>query len=202
MTPHAASVGLLAKTSRAIAVCLAGPVESPRLVRRGELVFWSKDEPLTIQPYHAVMERPWPQALVDVRPSVRAIERLAIDALRRWLDELAAAGDTVGAIAIVGSMGSDPGLITNPHIRAHAAEGQLFRQVLETAASACGFAATSFPPRTAAHAAAARLGMSDERLAQRVQALGKGIVRPWRADERLATCAAWAALAPPATPAR
>ncbi|HEX6703179.1 MAG TPA: hypothetical protein VF169_00355 [Albitalea sp.] len=175
---------------------MVGPVASPRLVHRGELLMWAKDDPLTIQPHHAVMALPWAQAVVDVQPSVRAIERLAVDALRRLLHELEAVCGSIGVIAVVGSMGRDPGLIANPHIRAHAAEGQLYRQVLETAAGTCGVAAMSFSPRTLADAAALRLGMSAQALAAQVQALGKGKVHPWRVDERQATCAAWAALHP------
>ena len=195
MKGPAASVGLFAKTGRAIAVVLSGPPASPRLLERRELTLSSENLPTTVQPYHAVMELPWPEALSRARSSVRAIEGLAADSLRRFLRDLASGGVRVTAVGIVGSAGRDPARIGNPHIRAHAAEGQLFRRVLEAAASECGLSHLSFTPGELLQEAAERIGLAAEDLGARAHALGRGLVRPWRIEERSATVAAWAALA-------
>ncbi|HYM59915.1 MAG TPA: hypothetical protein VEZ11_03365, partial [Thermoanaerobaculia bacterium] len=87
-----------------------------------------------------------------------------------------------------------PARIGNPHIRAHAAEGQLFRQVLETAAAKLGLASFVASPRDVWSKAGILLGQQDSSLRTRVHALGKGVVRPWRTVEQEATLAGWAAL--------
>jgi hypothetical protein len=189
-----ASIGLLAKTGRAIAIALIGPAKSPRVIERRELLLSSERIPSTVGPYHAVMELPWPAATAAVQAVVGDIERLAAESLRRFLADLAASGAEVRSAGIVGSMGRDPARIGNPHIRAHAAEGQLFREVLETAVSGAGLSHLSFSNRDVHTRAAPLLALSADSLEARLQALGKGVVRPWRSEERFAACAAWAAL--------
>jgi hypothetical protein len=189
-----ASIGLLAKTGKAIAIAIAGTIDSPRLLERRELILASSKNPKTFQPYHVVMDLPWAKAMVAVKPTIGAIERLAVAELENFTNHLATQGLRVSAVGIVGSIGGDPARIGNPHIRAHAAEGQLFRQVLEMAAARCNIANVSFSPQEIVDSTAQRLNLSAADLTSRVQALGKGIVRPWRQEERLAACAAWIAL--------
>jgi len=82
---------------------------------------------------------------------------------------------------VVGAPAKNLGRIGNEHIRTHAAEGVLFRRVLEVAERngvACrGFAETE-------------LGAPDAK----IEALGKKAGPLWRADERAAATAAWLAL--------
>jgi hypothetical protein len=195
VTQPIASVGLLVKTGRAVAIALVGPAKSPRVIERRELLLSSERTPATVGPYHAVMELPWSEAIVAVQSAIRAIEHLAAESLCQFVADIAAGGARVQAVGIVGSIGQDPSRIGNPHIRAHAAEGQLFREVLETAASRAGLPHISFSSRDVLTAVAPILAISADRLKEKLQELGKGIVRPWRSEERFATCAAWAALA-------
>ena len=189
-----ASVGLLAKSGRAVAIALLGPAKSPRVIERRELLLSSERIPSTVGPYHTVMELPWPKAIVAVQSAIAAIEHLAAESLRQFVADVAARGANVRSVGIVGSMGQDPARIGNPHIRAHAAEGQLFREVLETAASGAGLPHLSFSNRDVLMAAAPLIEISANDLQARLQVLGKGVVRPWRSEERFAACAAWAAL--------
>ena len=193
MTQPIASVGLLAKTGRAIAIALGGPMESPCVLARRELLLSSQQAPTTVEPYHKLIDLPWAAAIVAVRPAIHSIERLALESLRLFIADSPLAGTRVVAIGIVGSMGQDPARIGNPHIRAHAAEGQLFRQVLETAASRCGIPQMSFPAKDVAAAAGSILAPIAGSVA-RLQSLGKGVVQPWRSEERMAAAAAWAAM--------
>jgi len=77
---------------------------------------------------------------------------------------------------------SDLGRIGNEHIRAHAAEGVLFRRVLEVAAERNGVVCRGFSDK--------ELGAPNAK----IKALGKKAGPPWRADERAAAMAAWLAL--------
>lgn len=194
MTQLLASVGLLAKTGRAIAIGLGGPVASPRVLARRDLLLSSQAVPATVGSYHDVMDLPWPEAIVAVQSAIRSIERLAFESLRLFIKETALSEALVVGIGVVGSVGQDPARIGNPHIRAHAAEGQLFRQVLETAASRCGIPHVSFSSRDVEAKAGALLAPFGGDQA-RVHSIGKGVVQPWRSEERLATFAAWAAMA-------
>jgi hypothetical protein len=57
-------------------------------------------------------------------------------------------GPTPTRIGIVVGSIIDPATIANPHIRAHAQEGQLFRTVVETAAKKLGIASYNALPWT------------------------------------------------------
>ena len=88
---------LRAKTARAIAVVLAGPVSSPRVVRRVEMVLCDPAMPATSGPYHEVMDLPWEQATVSVRKSAKRIEAIASKALARLIDDAQDQGFAVHA---------------------------------------------------------------------------------------------------------
>ena len=189
-----AAIGFFCKTGRAIVVILAGAADAPSLIERRDIALSSNERPETLQPYHAVMALPWPQALAKARPAVEAIDAIAVAALRSIVHNVAASGVKVHAVGIVGSHGNDPAQIANPHIRAHAAEGQLFRRALEHATERCDLPFLSFAPKDISTRVAKLLDQRDAELQARAAALGAG-TRPWRAEERAAALAAWAALA-------
>jgi hypothetical protein len=189
--PPPAAVGLRAKSGRAIAVVLRGPVESPAVLWRGELPFCAPDRR---QPYHPFINLPWPETVAAVLPAAREIEAAAVSALRELLVEMRADGATVRRAGIVGAGRRDPGRIGNPHIRAHAAEGVLFREVLEAAAAANGLSSVLFPERDLYATAARELGLRREELKFRLLDLGRSVGSPWRGDEKAAALAAWCAL--------
>jgi len=186
------SLGLRAKSGRAIAVALRGPVGSPAVLWRGELTFCSPDRR---QPYHPFLDLPWLETVAAVRPIAREIEVAAAAALGELLAARRAEGMAVERAGIVGAARRDPGRIANPHIRAHAAEGVLFRAVLEAAAEANGLASVAFPERDLHGIAARHLGIPAPDLARRLTALGRAVGSPWRADEKAAALAGWMVLA-------
>ena len=104
------------------------------------------------------------------------------------------AGITVCAVGVVGAPERNLESIGSPHIRAHAAEGVLFRHVLEVGAAANNLRCAAFSERDFDAFAASRLGLSTGALRGRVAAFGQTLGRPWRADERLSAIAAWLAL--------
>ena len=166
-----AVLGLRAKTGRAIAVVL-----SPKggFLARREIVLWDPKIPETIQPYHNVMEMPWSEAMVAVRGAVAAVERMAKRAVRDLAREFG-----VRAVGIAGAPERQLEKIGNEHIRAHAAEGVLYRHALEVAAKANDLRHRAFSDRSMPGDFAARL-----------KELGKVAGAPWRADEKMAAAAA------------
>ena len=191
----AVSIGLRAKTARAIAVVLTGPVDSPRVVRRVEVVLSDPAMPATSQPYHEVMDLPWERAIVAVRKSAKRIETIASKALARLIGDARDEGYTVHGVGIVGAGNRNLEKIRSTHIRAHAAEGVLFRQVLEVAAAANKVRSRTFDQRSLDETAASELKLPIAKLKGRLGEMGRAAGSPWRADEKAAATAAWLALA-------
>lgn len=90
----------------------------------------------------------------------------------------------------MGSVIGDPHSIANPHIRAHALEGQLFRTTLAAALRARGIRSAVFRERDIYAAATKSHGRSPEQIKRALVALGNS-TRPWRGEQKLAALAAW-----------
>jgi len=86
-------------------------------------------------------------------------------------------------------------LIANPHIRAHALEGQLFRTALADVLRAHEIQCVVLSEREALAKAATLLDKSLGELQRVINEMGRTARGPWRAEQKLATIAAWFALA-------
>jgi hypothetical protein len=187
-------IGLRAKTGRAIAVVLGGSRSTPLVLSKTEIKLTDPKIPETFQPYHEVMDLPWEQSQRAVTNFTRPIEVVARRALARMIKSLQAEGLTVKGVATVGSKDQDLGRIGNYHIRGHAAEGILFRRVLELAAEAHGLSTRTFSDRELEKIASSELKLSPALIKQALSDLGRSLDPPWRADEKLAALAAWLTL--------
>ena len=185
------SIGLRAKTARAIAVVLGGPSEAPIVLRKFEMPLADPKIAATAQPYHEVMELEWAESQKEVRKTARAIEAIARKSLASLIKELQSGGMTVSGVGIVGAKDKDLARIGNFHIRAHAAEGVLFRQVLDLAADANRVKRRSFSDREFDELTAPELGTG---IKQKLNNLGRSLPAPWRTDEKQAATAAWLVL--------
>jgi hypothetical protein len=144
-------------------------------------------------PYHTVMDLPWEEAVARVAPKERAVEKMAVEALARLLAGPQVASSRASGVGVVGSAASDPSRIGNPHIRAHSAEGQMFRAVLERAAAQHGLRSTSFSAKDVFAPAAKACGMPAAKFQEHVRRLGAG-TKPWRLEQQHAAAAAWVML--------
>ena len=189
--PNLITIGLRAKTGRAIGVALGGSANSPQVLKKFEIKLTDPKLPDTAQPYHAVMELRWEESQKAVRPSVVAIERVARTAMATLIKELQANGSMVRGVGVIGSKDRDLARIGNYHIRAHAAEGILFRRVLELAAERNGLPTRAFADGELEKIASSELGISLQLIKQTLQNLGRSLEPPWRADEKLSALAAW-----------
>ena len=188
------SIGLRAKTARAIAVVLGGTTAAPLVIEKFEIKLADPKIPATAQPYHEVMDLPWAESQKAVRKSASAIEAIARKALAHLIKELQTKGMHVRAIGIVGAKDRDLARIGNYHIRAHAAEGVLFRRVLDLAADANKLKRRTFSDRELEEIAAIELGPDSTIVKRKLNDLGRTVAPPWRADEKQAATAAWLVL--------
>ena len=188
------SIGLRAKTGRAIVVALGGSPESPIVLLKTEIKLVDPKVPATGQPYHVVMELPFAQWQRAVNKSEQAIERVATKALAKLIDELKMNGHKPMGVGVVGAPDRDLARIGNPHIRAHAAEGVLFSRVLGLGAESNGLKSRAFSDRDFDKAAAASLGANYAKVRPSIDNLRQSVSPPWRTDEKQAAMAAWMVL--------
>jgi hypothetical protein len=186
-----AAIGFRAKTGRAIAVVIAGDAKSPAFVWRGEVTLVEPDA--RVGPYHEVMGLPWDKATVALQSVVSAIEAIAKAMLGEMIREMRSRDAEVAFVGVVGSPARNLEKIGNPHIRAHAAEGILFRRVLEVAAMRNHLECSAFSEEELNAQASPLLGTPDE-VRSALGVMGRSAGAPWRADERLAATAAWMTL--------
>jgi hypothetical protein len=115
----------------------------------------------------------------------RATTKSVADLLQRCADyKIRSAGLVVGSMI-------DPESIANPHIRAHALEGRLFRTTLKSALEAHGIRCSIFREHDIYATASKSLEQSPERIKRALLDLGCSGNGPWRADQKLAALAAW-----------
>jgi hypothetical protein len=152
------------------------------------------DVPESKQPYHAAMGK-LEEDEAKVRQRTNVVQRASARSVAELLARTGEAGyRLLGAGLVVGSQ-TDPDSISNPHIRAHALEGRLFRSVLEGCLRTQGVPCSVMVEREIYRQAAALFARPEDDLKRTVAVLGRSLGGPWRADEKLAALAAWMTLA-------
>lgn len=179
------AVGFRVKSGFAIAVVLDGSRGTPRAVARQVVELSDPKAAETRQPYHHGFYTTESDAH-EIARRVRIVKRCAKRAVAALVSETGG----VRATLVVGSV-IDPNTVGNPHIRAHAHEGRLFRTVLEEALHAHGVDCDVIVDKHLAARATKDLGRPPAAIARTVMAFGKSLGGPWRADEKAAATAAW-----------
>ena len=187
------TAGFRVKSGWAAAVLLGEPRRSPRLYDSFIIDLCDPKIPATRQPYHAAMGKLEANAAklkarltIVRRATKRSVAKMLADC-RRNNFQIRRAGLVVGSQI-------DPALIANPHIRAHALEGQLFRTKLVDALRAQGISSSVWSEREAYVQAAAKLKTPLGKVQRTTQNLGRSVGGPWRAEQKLAAVAAWVSL--------
>ncbi len=176
-------------------VALAGPVTEPAIVlrRRVEL---SVHTPR--QPFHAAEELPFTEAESLVRQATEEASGLADSAVKDGILELRARGHEPAAAGLLLAAGRPlPALreVLASHALIHAAEGELFREVLRRASRDHGLQLTEVRERELPEQAAKTLRRPPAELKRRLADWGKTLGPPWTQDEKSAALVAWLALA-------
>jgi hypothetical protein len=190
-----AALGFRAHSGWAALVAVAGPAGEPAAVlrRRVEL---SRRTPR--QPFHAAEGRPFAEAEDLVRRATAEAAGLAEAAVRDAIAELRDAGREPVAGGLLLAAGRPlPGLreILVSHALIHAAEGELFRDVLRGATRGGGLPLVEVRERELEARAATSLHLSPKEIQGRLAEWGKALGPPWTQDEKRAALVAWLALA-------
>lgn len=188
------ALGFRVKSGWARAVLLVGPVQSPQVVDQRVVHLSDPAVPESRQPYHAGMGA-LEEDSSKIERRVQVVRRVTNRSVSELLQEMRRMGYPLrGAALAVGSL-IEPVSIKNPHIRAHALEGQLFRTVLEEALRSCGLPCSVLMERHAYSKVAAVLARPEVEFKRAVADLGRLLDGRWRAEEKIAAVAAWMALA-------
>jgi hypothetical protein len=172
-----AGLGIVVHTGWAACVLAAGAGRTPPVTAREHLELMGDPERFV---FHRASE------MGDADEAERWVAKAREQVVARAARVLERfAGEGAAACAVVAKAGAMLPLadVLASHPRIHTAEGCFFRDALLDAASASGLKARVVSPQ--------KLDAKDPRLADVGRALGK----PWTADWKLATLAAWSVLA-------
>ena len=189
-----AAIGFTVKSGWASAVLVGGSATSPHVVDSRRIELCDPAMPDSRQPYHAgfgTARRGGP----ELSQLLAAVKRFGGDAVTDVIGDFRKTGHQLRGVGIVVGSLIDPARIANTHIRIHALEGQLFRNVVEEAVARGKLACSTWRNGDLQAAAAERLHRPELELRATLAALGKGVPGAWRAEHKAAALAAWLALA-------
>ena len=175
---------------------LTDTAHSPRLSDVSRIELCDARLPETRQPYHAAMGKLEADS-TKLNQRQRVVRSISQQSLTGLLKGYRQKGFGIRRAALVVGSQIDPANIANPHIRAHALEGQLFRSAVEQSLQDHEIRTEVLLERDAYACAAARLKQSSDDLKRAIQDLGRSAPAksgPWRAEQKLAALAALFAL--------
>src|SRR5262249_54442395 len=146
----------------------------------------------TRQPYHAAMGKLETDS-TKLNQRERVVRKISQQALARLFKDYRQKGFRVTCAGLVVGSQIDPADITNPHIRAHALEGRLFREVIQKTLQEHRVRTDVLLERDAYPSVAARLQESSDDLKRTIRDLGRSAPAGrgrWRAEQKLAALAA------------
>jgi len=126
---------------------------------------------------------------------VRSVERYGKQSVTRLIRRYQTQGYVLGGAGLVVGSLIEPERIANAHIRIHALEGKLFRDVIQTAAAQAGLICSTWRERDLYAFAAGFFTREEPQLRRIVAELGRSAEGPWRAEGKGAALAAWLVLA-------
>jgi hypothetical protein len=186
------TLGLRIKSGFAIAVVVSGEPRAWVIVSRHDVALTDGTDEYARFPFHPAIEMA--SAAAAKAATKRALAAIESTAKREIAALVASAQPLDGAALVVGSL-IDPDDISNAHMRAHASEGRLYREVVGKELDRHQIRYELLLERDAYAFVAARLNCDAAPLRTDVDRHGKQVVKPWRAEEKLAALAAYWQLA-------
>ena len=180
------AIGLRIKSGFVIAAIVARSGDGFAIEAVCTVALSSEELPQSRFPFHPTIELPEGQGAALCEKAVKEVRRTAAREMRKVLQEYAGikhAGIVVGSVI-------DPDSLGNPHVRVHALEGKLFRDVVAEALAEHGIDCGVLVERDAYAKVAADVAATEQRIRTEIAALGQGRIKPWRSEEKLATLAA------------
>jgi hypothetical protein len=184
------ALGLRVKSGFAIAVTIEGDAQSWRVAQRDQVLLTTEEGPYARFPFHPLVEMA-PEAGAAVCST--AVGNVRSESRKRLAVLLKSIGSLDAACVVSGSM-IEPDTVANLHIRAHAREGQLFREVVIDALECARIPHEILRDKHSYEQVALKLQLTQAGLRSQVNSKGHGLVKPWRSDEKLATVGALSAL--------
>ena len=204
--PAPTAIGLRAQRGGAVAVALAIEAGEPRVLVSGMLATSTADDRLSLEPYRVAAGMPrGPQgkasaeAAAAVAEGRRRQDRIAASQLQDLVHRLEDAGGKPAAAALLVNRA---GWVTDllgyslawPE-HAAVADGLAVRDALRFACRRCELEVVELDEKSLPELAAATLGLPSGEIDARLKALGAAVARPWRKEQKLASLAAWVAVA-------
>ena len=184
-----AAVGFTVKSGWACAVLVTGTGAGPQVADSRRIEISDPDIPDSKQPYHAGFGTAR-DAGDELKRLVASVKSYGRSSIGRALKEFQDAHSLRGAGVVVGSL-IDPKTIGNDHIRIHAMEGQLFREVVIEAAEKQGLKCLVCRERDLYAEAAKKLTKTDAAIRKTLTEIGRGVYGGWRAEHKAAALSAW-----------
>jgi len=150
------------------------------------------------QPYHTAEKMELSEAVEFVRGVEKESRELALAGIRSLQKELGKLDYKISGCSLLLASGRElPEFekILASHALIDTADGELFRDSIGHSCTRAKLPLNLIKERELLAAASKRLNKRPEFLNRQVAALGKSLGPPWTADEKLATLAAWLALA-------
>jgi len=191
-----AALGFRVKSGWAAVVLLTDTAHSPQLSDVNRIELCDPRLPGTRQPYHGATGKLETNS-TKVNQREHVVRSISQQSLARLLKDYRRKGFRITRAALVVGSQINPAKIANPHIRAHALEGRLFRSVVEQGLQVHEIRTEVLLERDAYSNVATRLKQSNDDLKRAIQDLGRSVPAergPWRAEQKLAALAALFAL--------
>src|SRR5215510_7731527 len=169
-----AALGFRVKFGWAAVVLLTDTAHSPQLSDVGRIELWDPRLPETRQPYHAAMGKLETDS-AKLNQRKRVVRSISQQSLTRLLEDYRQKGFQIRRATLVVGIQIDPATVANPHIRAHALEGRLFRSAVEEPLQTQGIRTDVLVERDAYARVAARLKQSSDNVSQTIQDLGRSM---------------------------
>jgi len=189
-----AGIGFRVRTGNATAVMLGGPAAAPRFLARLYIPLIDMNDDEARQPYHVVAEQDEERGMRLVRQTLETATANAARVIRSLMDLARSSNYKVRVAVLVVGSDTNPASIRQPHVRAHALEGRLYREAVEGAVSQSGLASRVLVERDALGTPETALGKPRTELKAAFATFAKEAGRPWRSQEKAAALAAWVAL--------
>lgn len=200
-----AALGFRAHSGWAALIAVGGEIKAPRVIERQRVELADPMNPHARQPFHAAEPLEFAKAEKLVNGCIASSRKLALQAVESAIAELKEKNCAVAGCGILVASGRQlPELraVLASHALIHAAEGEMFREVLIQAGQHHHLPVVQIKERELFDKASSTLGLSRSALQQYLQTAGKELGPPWRQDEKFATLAAWIALASASEPAK
>lgn len=181
------AIGFKVRSGFAIAAIVDASARGVIIEAVRKVALSSESLPQSRFPYHPTIEQPEREGAALSGKAVKEVRRVAAQELGKVLEEFAG---IERAAMVVGSV-IDPDSLGNPHVRVHALEGKLFREVVAAELQKHEISCGVLVERDAYAKVAADVAVGEAKLRTDIAALGHGKFKPWRSEEKLATLAAW-----------